>query len=958
MHFFISKKSCSALIFLLILCLSPNIEARNQTTESSYDDAIDTKNYELADSIVWNIIFNCSAQWDTTFDVANFLIDHYERFQFEWELSKRLDYLRQLELCIHIHSPRDFEVIARLQYHYAVYFRYDLQEDSMQHHLNLLRKNIEHLATPTPLAISLEYEQARLAYIQNDQAAVLTYLQNALSYLDQHFPEEVQQRLNILNGIGIGLRRTFQLDKAIEHHHSTLEYLNKKTPGSNWVGTVLNNVGLCYQDLQQFDSAIYYMKKAISYYGKQGPEYKSQIGSGLFNICTCLRYSRLYDSAMVYGLSSKKVIEEHFGNEHPDLLLPYICLTRTSTEQGDLTASEEYFHEGMRLLKLFGWKREDPSVNAYMQDVLYMLGSGIMLARARYLESGREVDLFTALSSGEDFMKTVDYAYDYLKNSISRDILQGQFKNYVNAIIDNQFLAYQALGHDSILAKTFEYFEKFKALDLLYAAQRDKIDELEIYQDLIDHQKGLVTTIHNLQTEITRAGSNVDTISILDQELNAAQEAMYRWRDEIRKEYPNYHDLLYHPQVISLSEVSDIMTDQQSVLTYFVSDTSIYSIVINKDEQYVERATIPSEVTLDSLIYTLRNTLLEFHLLNKSSDALYRSRASNLTALSSDLYTLLIEPIENHLKASVLISPHKVLGYLPFDLLIKEKPEPPLHFRTHLYFFKKHALHFTPSITLWSTMQDKSSNVAQKVLAVAPAYTPVGTTLQTSLAMRNSLQPLLYNEEEVDQVLLHLDGVSMKGREATKTAFLRHAEDYGVIHFAMHGKASDEDNAASYLAFSNLEDPDFKLYMSEIYNLSLQSDLVTISACESGLGQLRNAEGVISLARAFSFAGAKSILSTLWSINDQSTSSLMDHYYKGLKDGLRKEVALQEAKLTYLEQSDHTAADPFYWSSFMLIGDTSPIASGHSPFFILLPIGLAAFMLLLYVRYRSQNKVG
>ena len=231
MHLFITKKTCITFIFLIFFGLAQNIEAQNQSIQSSYSKAIDAEDFELADSIVWNIISNCASQWDTTFDVANFLIDHFQRFQFQWDLSQRLDYLRKVESCTHIHVPADFEVGARLQYHYAVYFRHDLQEDSILHHLHLLRDNIELFGNATPLAISLEYEQARLAYIQNDQAAVLTYLQNALSYLDQHFPEEVQQRLNILNGIGIGLRRTFQVEKAIEHHHKTLRYLREKNSG-------------------------------------------------------------------------------------------------------------------------------------------------------------------------------------------------------------------------------------------------------------------------------------------------------------------------------------------------------------------------------------------------------------------------------------------------------------------------------------------------------------------------------------------------------------------------------------------------------------------------------------------------------------------------------------------------------------------------------------------------------
>ena len=506
--------------------------------------------------------------------------------------------------------------------------------------------------------------------------------------------------------------------------------------------------------------------------------------------------------------------------------------------------------------------------------------------------------------------------------------------------------------------RLFEYFEKFKGLDLLYAAQRDKINEQEQYRDLSHQQDELISKVNNLQAAISRAADDRDTLQHLQRELHMAREEIYKWRDIVRKNFPNYHDLLFHPNVSTISDLRNELSEDQSVLTYFVSDTAIYSIVINSEGQYINRTGIPEDVTLDSIITGLRNVLLDFHLSPHSSDEAVRSRGKELSVTSHQLYKLLIEPVSQHLKYEVLISPHKSLGYLPFDLLVKELPKDPLHFRSHAYLIKERALHFSPSITLWIEMKQKERMDGQKILAIAPSYKNLSSPIETTYALRSSLQPLVYNEQEVDQILRHFDGVALKGTDATKETFLSRVANFSMVHFAMHGKASDHEEEASFLAFSNNLDQDFKLVIPEVYNLSLNTNLVSISACESGYGQLRNAEGVISLARAFSFAGAKSILSTLWSINDRSTSSLMDHYYNGLREGLRKNVALQDAKLKYIEQADHTAADPFYWSSFMLIGDTSPIASGTSPFFILLPIGLAAFLLLLYVRYRPQNKVG
>ena len=116
-----------------------------------------------------------------------------------------------------------------------------------------------------------------------------------------------------------------------------------------------------------------------------------------------------------------------------------------------------------------------------------------------------------------------------------------------------------------------------------------------------------------------------------------------------------------------------------------------------------------------------------------------------------------------------------------------------------------------------------------------------------------------------------------------------------------------------------------KFYAKDIYNLSLNADLVTLSACETGIGELKRGEGIISLARAFAYAGAKSIVTTLWSVNDVRTSELMEHFYKNLYKGMDKDAALWQAKKDFLKAHKGMSAHPYYWAGFIPIGDMSPI---------------------------------
>jgi CHAT domain-containing protein len=146
--------------------------------------------------------------------------------------------------------------------------------------------------------------------------------------------------------------------------------------------------------------------------------------------------------------------------------------------------------------------------------------------------------------------------------------------------------------------------------------------------------------------------------------------------------------------------------------------------------------------------------------------------------------------------------------------------------------------------------------------------------------------------------------------------------DYRILHFATHAQSNDQKGEFSFLALrgKTATDKGMVLYVKDIYNLRLRAELVVLSACETGIGELREGEGNISLARAFAYSGAQSIVTTLWSVNDESTKKLMSSFYEFLEKGLPKDQALQQAKLAYLLHNKGSAAHPFFWGGFTVIG--------------------------------------
>jgi len=192
-----------------------------------------------------------------------------------------------------------------------------------------------------------------------------------------------------------------------------------------------------------------------------------------------------------------------------------------------------------------------------------------------------------------------------------------------------------------------------------------------------------------------------------------------------------------------------------------------------------------------------------------------------------------------------------------------------------------------------------------------------------------SLDPLPHTREEVEAIadLFKEQTVVKVGEEATKTAAIQEGEQADVIHFACHGWLDAKMPLSSGLILSQPEAMGKKaseqdnglLQAWEIFKLRLKADLVVLSACQTGLGTEIRGEGLIGLTRAFTYAGAKSVLVSLWEINDKSTAEFMKAFYQALREGKSKVRALQAAikKLSQKGKWQH----PFFWSGFSLVGD-------------------------------------
>jgi CHAT domain-containing protein len=366
----------------------------------------------------------------------------------------------------------------------------------------------------------------------------------------------------------------------------------------------------------------------------------------------------------------------------------------------------------------------------------------------------------------------------------------------------------------------------------------------------------------------------------------------------------------------------EILEEDQALLEYFVGDSSIFIFRIEKD--YYEVKEVKRDFPLEEWVQQLRDNI---------SQPLPFAYEAYLE-VAPKLYEKLIAPVAEGLPEKLVIVPDGILGYIPFEALLTGKPDVNnLYAAERLpYLLREHQVSYCYSATLLKEMKEKKHRKAptRELLAVAP-FATVDTVLSSHLGQSDwlastrsdTLWGLPYTQAELDSIQRVFETDAFYGAEATEASFVERAGDYRILHLSTHGKADPRVGDYSYLAFypqpDSLENE--LLYVRDLYNLQLNADLVVLSACETGTGELQQGEGIISLARAFAYAGAKSIATTLWQVNDQSTQELMARFYQHLKSGMTKDAALRQAKLDYLDGHNDTGAYPFYWAAFIGVGD-------------------------------------
>lgn len=388
---------------------------------------------------------------------------------------------------------------------------------------------------------------------------------------------------------------------------------------------------------------------------------------------------------------------------------------------------------------------------------------------------------------------------------------------------------------------------------------------------------------------------------------------------------------------ITLSALQNQLKKGQLLLSFSRTDSSltVFEVAANQYDFY--------RIGDLDVLKTRMLSMLQLLESPPAPDA-YLSDLHLFQTYAGELFRQLLAPaIEKYSPEQLIIVPDGLLHFLPFDLLLfdpEDNPPTPIKsFRDLPYLLKFSLIRYQTSIRAFLEQEVRSGNGAGYI-GFAPSYRGDEISSNSFLldrvevealygeALRSGITPLQFNQEEVEQVAALTQGRIFRGEEATETAIKQWIPDASVVHLAMHALTNDQ--APEFSQFLCYQFPDTlddgMLYAQEIKQMRLKADLVVLSACFTGAGKVQSGEGVLSLARAFQYAGGKNVVMSLWAANDRSTKEIVHRFFRNLSDHRAVSDALAEAKISYLEESENEySTHPFFWAGLIAVGEDGKI---------------------------------
>lgn len=585
-----------------------------------------------------------------------------------------------------------------------------------------------------------------------------------------------------------------------------------------------------------------------------------------------------------------------------------------------------------------GFKSNDPLVlpksqQLYEENTLYeALASKAEALQLLYLQKQQIQYLSTALVCHQLAQEVELNLRNTLQFESSKLTLLAYSRQRMEAALSIAYRLYQEQPSPRLIETAWTMVEQNKAAVLLEAVQENRLKQAFNQGDtLLQKEILLRKRIAWLEGEALSTSSG---LQVQNYQRQAAQtrDELARVKVALSKKYPAYAQLKNQLAKLDFQVVRQklLKKEQAFVLEYYLGTAVGYTFCMSAqgELQWLQISELAG----------LRSKFGQFvNLLQDKSGGdleLYQTLGQAL------FQSLIPRTIQQRATPSIVLIPDAWLSALPFETLVAGT-EKAKRWTQVPYWCRMAQIQYGYSLGVLLSQQELSSPQHSSMLAIAPGFAQ----------NQRGLAPLHNSKSEIEQ-FKGIRRTAFFDQNATWQVFAEKAPDYGILHLATHASADSVRNTAGIEFFER------RAFLSDIYALPLHADLVCLSACESGLGEWKQGEGVMSLARAFAYAGAKGLVATLWSVNEVSSSTLFESFYQHLREGKSKAEAMHSAKLDYLNDAEIPAFQktPYYWAALAYVGEDSVVQLRNNTTMVFVIGGLVlgiGVLILVFVKKRA-----
>lgn len=807
----------------------------------------------------------------------------------------------------------------------------------------------------------VKYNQANCYYNLGQYPQALSTYQEVWGAMEDRDDVATSMKLWFLQGLARVSTAMHDFGQARYYTYKALDLLPQvyEQPHPEYGKLLLELAYLCESEedwaaaAAYFNENLYHCNVSID-----SPTKAKQIHSSYRGLSRMHQAMMRLDSAEYYVHTALEYAKTHLDSSDSDLFLSNQQLANIHLAQGAYTKAIPLFEDlldttrvrfgttsSQYLKALLGWGAAQQALGQY-DLLLNRFGSYDYRAVEDIEASTLLSEYLLVLAESEQALNRLEQAMHHYTACLERlgqlpaQLDQREARRHsllrqrkiVDRLLGNAWFKKQAsIQHWEMLFQQLDYLKHDQLVTDTKFARRLRNNQSISYEELQFRD--------SLKTELLFVEESLNTQYLPEQDVNGWKLIGQALRNKINEveaqwqERVEIGDNLKQSGALLLDEVQRQLRADQTLLSYLIGDEELHIFVVRSD--FINCTSVPLPSNWEGLVQKMVADGIRASFGSKVERRLSEQAADlNLAESAFDLYNLLIAPIEHLASTALVVVPDGIIADIPFGALLTNGIDQHLigSFAAYPFLIKRYAISYCYSTRLLlQQVENPEEHAMVKVLGVAP-FTDLGPRLLTKTdrtrrtpASKNSLVPQLsslsFTASELRAIEAVWDTHILSGDSATYLEVLRAAQNAEVLHFATHAMANKLLGDFSYLALSSDAHTYQPLYAREIYTLNLPAKMIVLSACETGGGEQRKGEGVISLGRSFIAAGASSVFVTLWPLLDDASSvHIVEKFYAALYEEDYKDIALQQAKVHYLKTQPGYLQHPFYWAAFVGYG--------------------------------------